>query len=63
MLLKRLIVVSLCPAPLQVAAIDHLAMHFSMDSNLLHKESDEAHRQQAQGEGGAHTHTHTHTHT
>ena len=28
-----------------MAAIDQLAIHFAMDSNLLHKESDEAQRQ------------------
>ena len=34
-----------------VSAIDQLAIHFAMDSNLLHKESDEAVRQQAKLEG------------
>ncbi len=29
----------------QVAAIDQLAIHFAMESNLLHKDSDEAQRQ------------------
>ena len=37
--------------PLQIPAIDQLAMHFAMDSNLLHKESDEARRQLDQLEG------------
>ena len=31
--------------------MDQLAIHFAMDSNLLHKESDEARRQLAQLEG------------
>ncbi len=30
---------------MQVAAIDQLAIHFAMESNLLHKDSDEAQRQ------------------
>ncbi len=30
---------------MQVAAIDQLAVHFAMESNLLHKDSDEAQRQ------------------
>ena len=33
------------PTPSQVAAIDQLAIHFAIDSNLLHKDSDEAQRQ------------------
>ena len=36
---------------MQIPAIDQLAIHFAMDSNLLHKESDEARRQLAQLEG------------
>ncbi len=28
-----------------MAAIEQLAIHFAMDSNLLHKDSDEAQRQ------------------
>ena len=40
------------PPRTQVSAIDQLAIHFTLDSNLLHKESDEALRQLAQGEGG-----------
>lgn len=36
----------------QVSAIEQTAFHFSMDSNLLHKESDEAQRQIARQEGG-----------
>ena len=35
----------------QVASIDQLAMHFELDSNLLHCESDEAQRQLAREEG------------
>ena len=36
---KTLLIYSL---PLQIPAIDQLAIYFAMDSNLLHKESDEA---------------------
>eukprot|EP00112_Aurelia_sp_Birch-Aquarium-sp1_P015688 Seg350.19 transcript_id=Seg350.19/GoldUCD/mRNA.D3Y31 product="Dynein intermediate chain 2 ciliary" protein_id=Seg350.19/GoldUCD/D3Y31 len=40
----------------QIATVDQLAVHFSLDGNLLHKESDEARRQLAknedQGDGG-----------
>ena len=35
----------------QIPSIDQLEMHFAMDSNLLHKESDEAARQLAKQEG------------
>ncbi len=35
-----------------MSAIDQLAIHFAMDSNLLHKESDEARRQLDKLEGG-----------
>ena len=40
------------PPPLpQIPSIDQLEIHFAMDSNLLHKESDEAARQLAKQEG------------
>ena len=40
-------------SPHQVAIIDQLALHFALDSNLLHCDSDEAQRQLTaeQGEG------------
>ena len=38
-------------ATFQVPSIDQLAIHFAMDTNLLHKESDEAVRQLAKLEG------------
>lgn len=38
---------------LQVSSIEQTAFHFSLDSNLLHKESDEAQRQLARQEGTA----------
>ena len=40
------------PLLLQVASIDQLALHFALDSNLLHTESDEAQRQLARDGGG-----------
>ncbi|XP_035659289.1 dynein intermediate chain 2, ciliary-like [Branchiostoma floridae] len=33
----------------QVASVDQLAIHFSLDGNMLHKDSDEARRQMARG--------------
>ncbi len=30
-----------------IASVDQLAIHFSLDGNMLHKDSDEAHRQMA----------------
>ena len=42
-------------AVLQVASIDQLALHFALDSNLLHSESDEAQRQLARDEGAGTT--------
>ena len=35
----------------QIPSIDQLEIHFAMDSNLLHKESDEAAQQLAKQEG------------
>merc|ERR1712203_1215540 len=35
----------------QIPSVDQLAVHFSLDGNLLHKESDEARRQMADGSG------------
>lgn len=43
---------NLCVGCKQVSAIEQTAFHFSLDSNLLHKESDEAQRQIARQEGG-----------
>lgn len=37
----------------QIPSVDQLAVHFSLDGNLLHKESDEARRQLAAGSGEA----------
>ncbi len=36
----------------QVSSIEQTAFHFCLDSNLLHKDSDEAQRQMARQEGG-----------
>ena len=46
---------------MQVASIDQLAVHFALESNLLHTESDEAQRQLAREKGDGNTHTHTHS--
>lgn len=35
----------------QISSIDHLAFHFTLDSNLLHNESDEGRKQLAKKEG------------
>eukprot|EP00731_Ephydatia_muelleri_P003905 Em0002g81a len=35
----------------QISSIDHLAFHFTLDSNLLHNESDEGKKQLAKKEG------------
>ena len=32
--------------------MDQLAIHFALDGNMLHKDSDEARRQMAAGAGG-----------
>merc|ERR1712048_1308381 len=37
----------------QIPTVDQLAVHFSLDGNLLHKESDEARRQLAMDGGEA----------
>ena len=31
----------------QISSVDQLAIHFALDGNMLHKESDEAKRQRA----------------
>ena len=32
----------------QISSVDQLAIHFALDGNMIHKESDEARRQLAQ---------------
>ena len=44
---------------MQVASIDQLAVHFALESNLLHTESDEAQRQLAREKGDGNTHAHS----
>ncbi|XP_013403907.1 dynein intermediate chain 2, ciliary isoform X2 [Lingula anatina] len=41
----------------QISSVDQLAVHFTLDGNMLHKESDEARRQQARLEGHAEGHS------
>lgn len=36
----------------QISSVDQLAIHFCLDGNLIHKESDEARRQLARHSGG-----------
>jgi len=36
----------------QTSSVDQLAIHFALDGNLIHKDSDEARRQLARGEQG-----------
>ncbi len=35
-----------------IAQVDQLAVHFQLDGNLIHKDSDEAKRQLARDSGG-----------